>query len=182
MGGCPLFVFEGMTNAVTDVVDNNLLDRITLIAQRVALSYGLEVFDVRLRREPIGWVLRIVLDRPSGSQSDNDATAESVNIGDCAQLSRELSTIFDVEVTFSHAYTLEVTSPGLDRPLRDLADCRRFVGRLAKFVTKEAVDSQYSLVGRIKDVEGENIVIKSVDGVHKFRWSLIARARLEVEF
>ena len=122
------------------------------------------------------------MDRPSGSQSDNDATAESVNIGDCAQLSRELSTIFDVEVTFSHAYTLEVTSPGLDRPLRDLADCRRFVGRLAKFVTKEAVDSQYSLVGRIKDVEDENIVIKSVDGVHKFRWSLIARARLEVEF
>ena len=182
VGGCPLFVFEGMTNAITDVVDDNLLGEITLIAQRVALSYGLEIFDVRLHREPIGWVLRIILDRPSDSQSDGGATVESVSIGDCEQLSRDLSAILDVEVTFSHAYTLEVSSPGLDRPLRNLDDCRRFVGRLAKFVTKEAIDSQYSLVGRIKDVEGENIVIKSVDGVHKFRWSLIARARLEVEF
>ncbi len=153
-----------------------------MIAERVATSYGLEIFDVALHREPIGWVLRVILDRPSTGQSEAGSSYESVSIGDCQRLSRDLSAILDAEVTFSHAYTLEVSSPGLDRPLRHLQDCRRFVGRLAKIVTTEAVDGQHSLAGRIAGVEGEEVVIESGQRVHRIPWPLISRARLEVEF
>ena len=182
MGGCPLFVFEDTISTITNVGHDDLLGNITAIAQRVASSYGLEIFDIGLRREPIGWVLRIVLDRPSGDQSASNTTGKLVSIGDCAQLSRDLSAILDAEVTFPHTYTLEVSSPGLDRPLRHLGDCRRFVGRLARVVTKESVDGQYSWVGQITDVAGEDVLIESVDGVHKIPWAFIARAQLEVEF
>ena len=64
-------------------------------------------------------------------------------------MNREISTILDVEDPLPFAYTLEVSSPGLDRPLRDAADYRRFVGRLAKIVVREAVDNQKAFEGRL---------------------------------
>ena len=159
-----------------------LLEEIRPIAERVASSYGLEIFDVGLRREPIGWVLRVTVDRPGTGTPGADPRFESVSIGDCEQLSRDLSAVLDVEVTFAHPYTLEVSSPGLDRPLRHLEDCRRFVGRLAKFVTTAPIERQYSVTGRIAGIEGETVVVECADRVSRIPWSLVARARLEVEF
>ena len=90
------------------------LDRIRAIAERVAASLGLEVWDIQSRREAVGHVVRVVIDRPGPA-----ATAEeSVSIEDCAQVNREMSTILDVEDPLPFSYTLEVSSPGLDRPLR----------------------------------------------------------------
>ena len=160
----------------------DLPSNVRTIAERVATSYGLEIFDVVLHRESIGWVLRVILDRPNPGEREAGPSYESVSIGDCQKLSRDLSAILDAEVTFSYTYTLEVSSPGLDRPLRHLRDCRRFVGRLAKIVTTEAVDGQHSLAGRIAGVEGEDVVIESGHRVHRIPWPLISRARLEVEF
>ena len=94
-------------------------------AERVARSYGLEIFDVQFRREAQGMVLRVRIDRPGSG-----ATAEeSVSVEDCARVSRDLSAILDVEDVVPTAYTLEVSSPGLDRPLRRADDYRRFAGR-----------------------------------------------------
>ena len=151
------------------------------IAERVARDAGLEIFDVRLRRESIGWVLRVVLDRPAAAGGGRPAE-EEISVGDCERVSRDLSTILDVEVTFSHAYTLEVSSPGLDRPLRHLDDCRRFVGRLARLVTTEAVDGQHAWTGRITGVAGEHVVIEAAARNRQIPWPLVSRARLEVEF
>ena len=164
------------------VGNRDLLGEIRAIAERVASSYGLEIFDVGLRREPIGWVLRVTVDRPGMGTPGADPHLESVSIGDCEQLSRDLSAVLDVEVTFAHAYTLEVSSPGLDRPLRHLDDCRRFVGRLAKFVTKEPVDGQRSLTGRIAGIENETVQLDTAGRVTRIPWSAVRRARLEVEF
>jgi ribosome maturation factor RimP len=161
---------------------DDLLDEIRTIAERVGSSYGLEIFDVRLRREPVGWVLRVTVDRPGTGTPGDNPDHESVSIGDCAQLSRDLSAVLDVEVTFAHAYILEVSSPGLDRPLRHVEDCRRFVGRQAKIVTTEAIDGQHSVTGRIAKVNGETVVIESAERVSQIPWSIVARARLEVEF
>ena len=160
----------------------DLLGQIRAIAERVASSYGLEIFDAGLRREPIGWVLRVTVDRLGASIPGADPYHESVSIGDCAQLSRDLSAVLDVEVSFAHAYTLEVSSPGLDRPLRHLEDCRRFIGRVAKIVTTEAIDGHHSLVGRIARVEDGTVVVESAERVSQIPWSVVARARLEVEF
>ena len=164
------------------VGNRDLLGEIRAIAERIASSIGLEIFDVEWRREPIGWVLRVTVDRPAAGTPETDPHLESVSIGDCEQLSRDLSAVLDVEVTFAHPYTLEVSSPGLDRPLRHVEDCRRFVGRLAKFVTTAPIDGQRSLTGRIAGIEDETVVIETDDRVARVPWSVVRRARLEVEF
>lgn len=155
------------------------LEPVRAIAERVAASYGLEIFDVHLRRDSGGQVLRVVIDRPGPAAH----AEESVSIEDCAQVSREISAILDVEDVLEQSYTLEVSSPGLDRPLRHADDYRRFEGRLAKIVTTQAVDRQTAFAGRLRGVEHEAVVFEAEGGrVHRIPLGLIARGRLEVEF
>jgi len=149
------------------------------MASRVAGTYGLEIFDVQLRRESGGMVLRVQIDRPGPA-----ATAEdSVSVGDCAHVSRDLSAILDVEDLVTTAYILEVSSPGLDRPLRHAGDYRRFSGRRAKLVMREAVDGQTYFKGRLGGVDDNAVLIDGDDGRrHRVPIGVITRANLEVEF
>ena len=160
--------------AATDVVG-----QVRAIAGRVAASYGLEIFDVQFRREATGMVLRVRIDRPGSG-----ATAEeSVSVDDCANVSRDLSAIFDVEDVVPGAYTLEVSSPGLDRPLTRPDDYRRFAGRRAKLVMREAVDGQTFFKGRLGGLEDGRVVIDAEDRRrHLVPIGIITRANLEVEF
>ena len=161
----------------------DLVLEVRVIAERVACGYGLEVFDVQLRRESIGWVLRVFLDGPqTDREAATDPTQESVNVDDCQRVSRDLSAVLDADFTFDHAYTLEVSSPGLDRPLRHLNDCRRFAGRLAKIVTHQAVDGLNYVAGRITGVDDDHVIVDTGHRVHRIPWSAVSRARLEVEF
>src|ERR1043165_6187652 len=121
------------------------ITRLRDAAERVARGHGLEIFDVQLRREPIGMVLRVIIDRPDPGRVE--AVEESVGIEECQRISQDLSALLDVEDEFGQTdladkYTLEVSSPGLDRPLRHEADYRRFTGRLAKIVTTEPIERQ----------------------------------------
>ena len=152
------------------------------IAERVTRTHGLELFDLQFRRESIGWVLRIFIDRPvTPGPPDAGRDGEDVTVADCAKVSVDVSTVLDVEVAFDHAYTLEVSSPGLDRPLRHLADFARFVGRRVKIVTSEPVDGQRFVSGRIVAVDGRTIVIADGKTTHRVAGAAVARARLEVE-
>lgn len=155
------------------------LEQVRAIAERVAASRGLELWDIQSRREASGHVVRVFIDRPGPA-----ATAEeSVSIEDCEQVNREISTILDVEDPLPFSYTLEVSSPGLDRPLRGAADYVRFSGRLAKVVVSEAVDNQKAFEGRLRGVEGEAVLLETAKGrVHRLPLRLISRGRLEVEF
>ena len=155
------------------------LGEIRSIAERVARSHGLDLFDLQFRRESIGWVLRIVIDRlpPQAGAEPGD----SVTVSDCETVSRDVSAILDVEATFDHAYTLEVSSPGLDRPLRHLGDFVRFVGRRARIVTSEPVDGQRFVAGRIAAVRDRTIVIEDGGTTRLVPEAAVARARLEVE-
>jgi len=159
---------------MTDVVE-----RVREAATRVASSFGLEIFDVQFRREAGGMVLRVQIDRPGPA-----ATAEeSVSVEDCARVSRDLSAVLDVEDAVPVAYTLEVSSPGLDRPLRHADDYRRFAGRRAKVVMREQVDGQRFFKGRLGGVDGDDIMIDGDDGrTHRVPMRIITRANLEVEF
>src|SRR3989440_5969096 len=97
-------------------------------------------------------VLRVQIDRPGSG-----ATAEeSVSVEDCARVSRDLSAVLDVEDVVPTAYTLEVSSPGLDRPLRHAADYGRFAGRRAKLVMRQPVDGQMFFKGRLGGIEKDN--------------------------
>ena len=156
------------------------LERIRAIAERVAAARGLEVWDVQSRRECVGHVVRIVLDRPGPAATADD----SVGIEDCEQVNREIGTILDVEDPLPFTYVLEVSSPGLDRPLRGPDDYRRFAGRLAKVVVREPVDNQKAFEGRLGGIEqDEEVLLETKNGrLHRLPLRLITRARLEVEF
>jgi len=155
------------------------LEQIRAIAERVAAARGLEVWDIQSRRETSGHVVRVFIDRPGPA-----ATAdESVSIEDCEQVNREIGTILDVEDPLPFAYTLEVSSPGLDRPLRAVDDYRRFAGRLAKVVVSEPVDNQKAFEGRLRGVENDAVLLEAPNGrQHRLPVRLITRGRLEVEF
>jgi ribosome maturation factor RimP len=156
-----------------------VVEKVREIAGRVAAGYGLEVFDVQFRREAPGMVLRVQIDRPGPASGEED----SVGVADCASVSRDLSAIFDVEDVVPTAYTLEVSSPGLDRPLRGLDDYRRFTGRLAKVVVREKVDGQGFFRGTIAGVDGQDVLIDGEDRrTHRVPVAVISRANLEVEF
>ena len=174
MGRCPLFVFEGVSTQLTD--------RIRDVAERVVRSYNLEIFDVQFRRESAGWMLRIFVDVPGNGDAPARADA-SPTIQDWERVSRDMSAILDVEETIDHRYTLEVSSPGLDRPLRNAADYRRFAGRLAKIVVSEPVDGQKHFEGRLGGLEQDSIVMETAPGKRQLiPLPLVTRARLEVEF
>jgi ribosome maturation factor RimP len=154
-------------------------------AERVARSHGLEIFDLQLRREPIGMVLRVVIDRPP--TGGVEAPEDSVGIEDCQRVSQDLSALLDVEDEFGEqgledTYTLEVSSPGLDRPLRDERDFQRFAGRLAKLVTTEPIERQTAFAGRLRGVENGAVVLEEGRKTHRVPLDKIKRAHLDVEF
>ena len=153
-------------------------------------SYGLELFDLQFRRESHGWVLRIVIDRPWDESSARPAATpvldEPVGIDDCGRVSHDLSAILDVEPELlgglDRTYTLEVSSPGLDRPLRNERDYRRFVGRLTKIVTSAPVNGQSAFAGRLSGVEDGNVLVAEGRRTHRIPLPVIKRARLDIEF
>jgi ribosome maturation factor RimP len=162
------------------------LSKLRAAAERVARTFGLEIFDVQLRRESIGMVLRVIIDRPD--RGVPETLEESVGIEDCQRVSQDLSALLDVEEdelgepSLGHEYTLEVSSPGLDRPLRHEADYRRFAGRLAKIVTTEPIAGQSAFAGRIAGVEDGQVVLNEGRKVHRVPLARIKRANLSVEF
>jgi len=119
------------------------IDKIREIAERVAQSSGLEVVELELLGGGKARVLRVYIDKPGGVTHD-----------DCSNFSREAGTIFDVEdVVPGGSYTLEVSSPGLDRKLSKPQDYERFVGSLVKLMTRDPVNGNRHFEGRLKSFE-----------------------------
>jgi len=181
VGRLPTFCFSGA--GITPKAEE--IARLREAAERVASSHGLEVFDVQLRREPIGTVLRVVIDRPDPGRVETPE--ESVGIEECQRVSQDLSALLDVEDEFGEAdladqYTLEVSSPGLDRPLRHEADYRRFAGRLAKIVTTEPIGRQTAFAGRIAAIDDGAVLLEEGRKTHRVPLGKIKRAHLDVEF
>lgn len=170
---------------------DEVLDRLRHATSRIVASYGLELFDVQMRRESVGWVLRITIDRPAPAADEGNAdrvtegAEEPIGIEDCQRVSQDLSALIDVDDSLTEGlseFTLEVSSPGLDRPLRGEADYRRFTGRLAKIVTKTPIDGQSHFSGRLAGVDGGVVVLREGRRDHRVPLDQVSRARLEVEF
>ena len=131
------------------------------------MSAGLEIVVVQYRREAHGWVLRVVLDHPDG-----------VSVDDCARFSRELSDLLDVEDPVPSAYNLEVSSPGLDRPLAKPRDFVRFAGSAITLTTNLSVGGRRNFQGTLRGMDGERVLLE-VDGrTLALEWSWIKKANL----
>ena len=145
--------------------------RIEAVALPVLEELGLELVEVQYRREQNGWVLRLVIDKQDG-----------VSLDDCTAASREISQLLDIEDFIDQAYNLEVSSPGLDRPLKSLADFQRFIGRKAKIKTIEPIAGERVFIGRIQQIEGETIILEVGRKEVTVPFLQVSKARLEVEF
>ena len=147
------------------------LDHIHAIVERVAASLGVEVVEVELRGGGKARMLRIFIDKPGG-----------VTHEDCATLSREVSTIFDVEDAMpGGSYTLEVSSPGLDRKLFRPADFERFKGSRVKLTTKDPVNGNRHFEGRLEHFESGRLTLDLAEARRKFRPQEGTAQRLEIE-
>lgn len=148
-----------------------LEEKIRQLAEPVASALGLELVDVVYTSEYGRKILRIFIDKPGG-----------VTVDDCSDVSRELSTILDVEDPIPQRYTLEVSSPGLDRPLKNELDFLRFMGRKARIKTREPLDGRKNFKAVIEGVEGGVVHVTDFDG-KKFdiALSIIDKAKLEIE-
>ena len=147
------------------------LDHIHAIAERVAASSGLEIVELEMRGGGKARMLRIFIDKPGG-----------VTHEDCASVSREVSTIFDVEDAMpGGAYTLEVSSPGLDRKLFRAADFERFQGRRVKLTTREPVNGNRHFEGRLEHFAEGRLTLDITEARKKFRPKEGTAERLEIE-
>ena len=136
----------------TDVAAS--LDKIEEIAERVANSSGLEVVEVELRGGGKARMLRIYIDKPGGVTHD-----------DCSNFSREVGTIFDVEDAVpGGSYTLEVSSPGLDRKLSKPSDFERFTGSRVKLMTRVPVNGNRHFEGRLESFHDGRLSLELAGG------------------
>ena len=147
-----------------------LLERIREMAEPIVSGMGLELVDVEYRFESGRWVLRLYIDKEGG-----------VTLDDCTRVSRELGVVLDVEDPIPHSYNLEVSSPGLDRPLRRVSDFLRFKGRKVRVRCIEPVGGRSNFTGTIEDVVDEGVVIRGGGGEE---WTIsisnIERAKLVI--
>ena len=141
------------------------------IAERVAASSGLEVVDVEFRGSGNARMLRVFLDKPGAASGDPLA---GVTHGDCANFSREFGTILDVEDAIAGSYTLEVSSPGLDRKLTKAKDFERFVGSRMKVMTRNPVNNNRYFEGRLESFREGLLTLDLSVASHKSRRKMSA--------
>jgi len=157
------------------------VERVREIAERVAASSGLEVVDIEFLGAGNARMLRVFLDKPAAG---TDPLA-GVTHEDCANFSREFGTILDVEDAVpGGSYTLEVSSPGLDRKLTKAADFARFAGSRIKLMTRQPVNNNRHFEGRLEKFENDRLTLDLSVASHKSRRKMGTDAgkKIEIEF
>jgi ribosome maturation factor RimP len=156
------------------------VERVREIADRVAASSGLEVLDIEFLGGGKARMLRLFLDKPAAG---NDPLA-GVTHQDCANFSREFGTILDVEDVMPGSYTLEVSSPGLDRRLVKAADFSRFTGSRLKLTTRQPVDNNRHFEGRLESFQDGRLTLDLSVASHKSRKKMgdVAGQKIEIDF
>jgi ribosome maturation factor RimP len=156
------------------------VERVREIADRVAASSGLEIVDVEFLGGGKARMLRVFLDRPAAG---TDPLA-GVTHEDCAHFSREFGTILDVEDVMPGAYTLEVSSPGLDRKLVKPTDLMRFTGSRLKLTMRQPINGNRHFEGRLEKFEDGRLTLDLSVASHKSRKKMgeTAGQKIEIEF
>lgn len=167
------FILWGFTGMAKD----DVVSRVTALADSLLSPQGMELVDVEYKREGRHMVLRLFVDKAGG-----------ITLDDCAQVSREFSEILDVEDFISDNFTLEVSSPGLNRPLKSDADYDRYRGRLVKIRTYELTEDEAgnrrkTFLGDLEGLAEGIVTLRLREGqVARIPLAAIARANLEFEF
>ncbi|PIE60728.1 MAG: ribosome maturation factor RimP [Desulfobulbus propionicus] len=150
---------------MTDITEN-----IQALTEPLLEDMGLELVEIQFRRERQGWVLRFFID-----------SKEGVTLDDCVSVSREISTCLEVEDCIDHAYRLEVSSPGAERPLKCEKDYMRFAGKKARIRMRDPVEGQGEqkvFVGILQGVDEGSVLLEQEGHTFSLQLNNIAKARL----
>lgn len=169
-------MYEASKN--TTLVDR---ERLNAVIEPVVHAHGAELVDLELKNEA-GWILRVFVEKAGASAEKLSTKDAAVNLELCSNIARDLSPALDAADPIPHRYNLEVSSPGVERPLKKPADFVRFAGEKAKLKLKNAIAGQKVLVGVLGSVNDG--VVDIVDGEHSYNVPLedVLSARLVFEF
>ena len=148
----------------------NLLQEVRQVVEPILESQGFELVDLEYQRESQGWVLRIYLDRQGG-----------VSLDDCAGISHEVGAVLEVKDLIPSAYILEVSSPGLTRPLKKPEDFNRFRNQMVKIKLYEPLDGRRNFKGTLLGLEGDRVRVEAEQQVYELPLQRIAKANLEID-
>jgi len=148
------------------------LEKTTALIDEVVRAEGFDLVEVELKGSPGRRVLRIFIDRAAG-----------INHDDCARISHLVGPLLEVEEAVGGSYTLEVSSPGLNRRLRTPGEFRRFAGRLVKISTSEAVEGSRHFRGRLLGMKGTRVAVERRDATSVLiPLEVVAKAQLDFDF
>jgi ribosome maturation factor RimP len=146
-------------------------ERVQAIAERVAIDHGLELVHAEVAGPDNKPIVRIFIDKPTG-----------VTHQDCSEVSLYIGTILDVEDFIHASYTLEVSSPGIERGLYKRQDYERFAGSLAKMRTRKPINGQRNFHGRLLGMDGDDVIFDDrTNGRVTVPLEAIAKANLELD-
>ena len=150
---------------------DRLLQEVQQLIDPILRSQGVELVDLEYQRESQGWVLRVYIDREGG-----------ITLEDCSELSGEVGAVLEVRDLIANPYTLEVSSPGLTRPLKKPDDYNKYKNRLVKIRTSEPIEGRINFKGTLQGLEGEKVYIQAEGKILGIPFQGIAKANLEIEF
>ena len=151
--------------------NDSIAARVQDVAERVAIDHGVELVHVEVAGPDNKPIVRVFIDKPQGVTHD-----------DCSDVSTHLGTILDVEDFIHASYTLEVSSPGLERGLYKRADYERFAGSNAKLKTRQPIDGQRNFRGRVLGIDGDEVIFEDrTNGRARVPLQFITKANLEVD-
>jgi ribosome maturation factor RimP len=152
-------------------LEEKVLGEVESIIEDILEHEAMELVDVAYRRESYGWVLRVLIDKDGGATID-----------DCNHISHQLSDILDVKDVIYCSYKLEVSSPGLNRPLRKEKDFKRFIGETVRLKTCTSIENRKNFKGRLINYKDASIFL-DIDGQHfTIPHSVVEKANLEYDF
>jgi len=153
------------------MASSSVADRVQAIAERVAIDHGVELVHAEVAGPDNKPIVRIFIDKPNG-----------VTHQDCSEVSLHVGTVLDVEDFIHASYTLEVSSPGIERGLYKRQDYERFAGSLAKLRTRKPIHGQRNFRGRLLGIDGEDILFEDrTSGPVRVPFEVVAKANLEMD-
>jgi len=149
----------------------DLEEQIHRLLDPILGSLGLTLWDMELKKQGPQWLLRIFIDREPGG----------VTLGDCESVSRDLGTVLDIEEIVPHSYTLEVSSPGLDRSLKRPEHYRKCQGSLVKIKTYQLINGVKVFKGKLAGLEDGLVILEQENGIAlRIPLESVSKASLEV--
>jgi ribosome maturation factor RimP len=167
----PAFFLKRLLKILKETMPKEIVDRVSAIADPILSNEGMELVELEYRRESKGWVLRLYIDKEGG-----------VTLDDCTRISQEVGRSLDVEDFISTPYTLEVSSPGLARPLKKEKDFMKYRNHMIKVKTIDPIENRRQFKGKLLGITENRIEIAMDGGVFQILLSNVAKANLEIDW